>query len=346
MVRAVLGIAAGTGAAAILFRLRGVLPPFILAIAMVYILSPAVDLLERKGFRRTGAILGIYAVIAVILALVFARLLPALLGELTGLGEAVPGLARDLTGFLERVERGYARTELPEALRQAVDDTVSALEAQVQRLTRSAVDSLLGLFSGLLLAVIAPVVAFYLLRDLEHIKSAVNRALPRESKGQWWAFLDELDAVLGGFIRGQVTIAVIVGALSTLALVLLGVRFAVILGLTAGVFELVPYFGPVLGAMPAVALALLESPVLALKVILAFVLIQQVESVVLAPKIMGDRVGLHPLAVIVAVLAGGQLFGFLGIILAVPGAATVKVVARSLWRLAARAKQGGSQGGV
>jgi len=340
----VLGIAAGVGAAAILIRFKGILPPFILAIVMVYILSPLVDLLERRGFGRTGAILSIYAVIVAILALVLARLLPALLGELTGLGEAVPGLARDLSAFLERVERGYARTELPEALRQAVDDTVSALETHVQRLTRSAVDSLLGVFSGLLLALIAPVVAFYLLRDLEHIKDAIYRALPRESKGEWWALLDDLDTVLSGFIRGQVIIAVIVGAASAIALALLGVRFAVILGVTAGIFELVPYFGPFLGAVPAVALALLESPVLALKVVVAFVLIQQVESAVLAPKIMGDRVGLHPLAVIVAVLAGGQLFGFLGIILAVPGAATVKVVAKSLWKLVARARQGGSQG--
>ena len=165
-----------------------------------------------------------------------------------------------------------------------------------------------------------------LLLDLKTIKACVYRVFPRDSKSEWWDLMDSLDAVLNGFVRGQVIIAVLVGLMSALALTILGVRFALILGLIAGVFELVPYFGPVLGALPAVSLALLESPLLALKVTVAFIVIQQVESAILSPKIMGDRVGLHPVAVILAVLVGGHLFGFWGIVLAVPGAALAKVL--------------------
>jgi len=136
-----------------------------------------------------------------------------------------------------------------------------------------------------------------------------------------------VNKVVGRFVRGQLIVSVVVGGLVALGLSLLGVRYALFLGVLAGLFDIIPYFGPVLGAIPALVLAFLRDPLTALWTLLMFVAVQQLEGSVLSPKIVGEQVGLHPLTVIFSVLAGGELLGVTGMLLAVPAAATVKVTA-------------------
>jgi len=137
----------------------------------------------------------------------------------------------------------------------------------------------------------------------------------------------KVNHVVSGFLRGQLIVSCIVGILVASCLSLLGVKYAIIVGIFAGLADIIPYFGPLISAVPAVALALTVSPWTALWVVILLIAIQQFEGSVLSPKIVGDRVGLHPLTVIFAVLAGGELMGILGMLMAVPVAATVKVVA-------------------
>jgi predicted PurR-regulated permease PerM len=137
--------------------------------------------------------------------------------------------------------------------------------------------------------------------------------------------LTQINAVLSGFIRGHLLVALIVALISFLGLSILQVDFALLIGFTAGILDIVPYFGPIIGALPAVVIALLESPLKALYVIVLFFIIHQLESTIVSPKILGDRVGLHPLAVVFVLLAGGQLAGIVGVLLAVPVTAGFKI---------------------
>ena len=138
----------------------------------------------------------------------------------------------------------------------------------------------------------------------------------------------EMDNSLGSFIRGQLLISAIVGILIAVGLSIMGVDFALIIGLIAGIFNIVPYFGPIIGAVPAVVFALLKSPLTAVYVVLLFAVVNQVESSIISPNILGEHVGLHPVTVIFSIISGGYLFGILGVILAVPVTSIVKVTLR------------------
>jgi predicted PurR-regulated permease PerM len=138
----------------------------------------------------------------------------------------------------------------------------------------------------------------------------------------------EMDNSLGSFIRGQLLISAIVRILIAVGLSIMGVDFALIIGLIAGIFNIVPYFGPIIGAVPAVVFALLKSPLTAVYVVLLFAVVNQVESSIISPNILGEHVGLHPVTVIFSIISGGYLFGILGVILAVPVTSIVKVTLR------------------
>jgi predicted PurR-regulated permease PerM len=173
---------------------------------------------------------------------------------------------------------------------------------------------------------LAPILAFYMLRDIDHVKERFVRSLPARYRQDILALLRALDRVLAGFVRGQMLLALLVGSLAATATALLGFRYPILLGIWAGLTEFIPYVGPVLGAIPAVLAGLSVSPLLALETVLAFAIIQQLENAVLSPRIMGHSVGLHPLVVLFAVLASGYLVGGWGLILALPVTGLLRVL--------------------
>ncbi|MCL4370406.1 MAG: AI-2E family transporter, partial [Chloroflexi bacterium] len=158
------------------------------------------------------------------------------------------------------------------------------------------------------------------------LQTVVAAALPRAVRSRFRGLVRDLDAVLSGFVRGQLLVASSVGLMAGVATWLLGLRYAVVIGVLAGVADVIPYFGPVIGALPAVLLGLAVSPWRALQVTLAFVIIQQLENAVVGPLLIGDQVRLHPLVVIFAVLVGGTLAGVWGMLLAVPAVGMTRVL--------------------
>jgi len=320
----------------LVFAIRAVLTPFLFALVITYLFAPLIEFLESRGLGRLLAILAVYAVFGAVVALVVVFLVPNLLAELNRFAESVPELIRRVEAFGERLERSFTRTPLPDSVRAVVNDTIRDLEQTLLNLARAAVQGTVSLFSGLLSLILAPILAFYLLRDLPAFKDKLTALVPKESRAEVLAVAVEVDRALAGFIRGQLILALVVGVLTALGLQLLGVRFALILGMVAGFFNIIPYFGPIVGAIPAVALALLKDPLLALWVVLMFFGIQQLENLVLSPKILGERVGLHPLAVIFSVLAGAQLGGVVGMFLAVPVMAVARVL---IWYLIRKVRQ-------
>jgi predicted PurR-regulated permease PerM len=304
---------------------RAAILPFVLAVVVAFILEPGVRFLEARGLPRLAAIILVYLAVAGVTAFSLFQLIPLLIEQLTLLAASLPAITAQVQTVLSEAQVRYLEAGLPDEVRQVVDRSIAEAEGALLAFIQSALTRLLDVFSGFLVLLLAPFLAFYLLKDKEAIREWVISVLPVAGRAETLRLLGEMNWVLSGFIRGQLVVAAIVGVLVGVATHLLGLRFSVILGVVAGVTNIIPYFGPIIGGLPAVLLALLRSPLLALKTALAIFLIQQLESLVISPRIVGGNVGLHPLVVIFSVLAGAQLYGFVGIIVAVPVVAVGKV---------------------
>ncbi len=309
-----------------LVRVRVILFPFFLAVVIAYLLHPLVDWLERRRIRRVLAIMLIYLTLFGLLAVIMIFLVPLLVTQLMRLAESLPDYKAQIQAFIQSLQVNYSDIAIPESIRVIIDERLVLLEGQLLYLIRVSIENIFGLFSNLVNFIIAPVFAFYFLKDIDRIRRGFLSLIPASHKKDALALLGDIDRVIGGFIRGQLTVCVITGVLTGVGMRILGMRFPVLLGMIAGLTEIVPYFGPFLGAVPALMLALLRSPALALYVAATFALIQQVESTVIAPRIVSGHVGLHPLVVVFALLVGQELYGILGLLLAVPIAASLRVL--------------------
>lgn len=326
-------VLAGLAAAGLyfLYLIRGIFLSLALAVLLVYLLSPIVVAVEKKGTPRVWAIAVVYLALTILVISLILFGMPYVLVQMDNLINALPGYTREAQRLVESLQAGYVRAGIPEGLRNVIDQRIITIEEYLIWLANGVVEGVLGLAGYLFNVLLAPVLAFYLLRDVEMVKEKLIRLVPLPIRDDALHLGREIDRVLNNFVRGYLLVGVIVGALTATALTLLGLEFAVMLGVFAGLMEFIPYFGPFIGAVPAVVLAAMQSKWLALKVVIAFVIIQQLESIVISPKILGTRVGLHPVLVILALLAGGQLYGLVGILLAVPVAAVLRVVAEFAW---------------
>ncbi len=325
--------AAALLAAWFLWQVRGGLYPFVIAFLLAYILNPAVDWLVARGLKRAWAIALLYLALFSIVIVGGSRLIPLLVRELESFGRELPLMTAKGEELLYAIQWQYQHSALPPSLRVSIDEGLVSLQAAAQGLIATVVAAILGLLSHIIGLVISPVLAFYLLHDWHELSEAALGLLPARWRQEAVLVGRDVDKVLAGVIRGQLTVAVIVGLLVSVGLELLGVRFALIIGILAGLLDIIPYFGAFIGAAPAVTVALLESPLLALKVALLFLVIHQTEGTIIGPKIIGENADLHPLTVIFCLFVGEELAGLAGMLLGVPVAGVAKVLCRHLLRL-------------
>lgn len=332
-VRIAVLIAAAIAAAGFLWWVRSSLYPFGIAFLIAYLLNPAVCYLERRNLSRLWAIMIIYICLLSVLILSASYFVPVLIRELEVFAREIPTLILHGNHLIQSAQSQYQNTALPYSLRLAVDNGLAQIELLLQGTVTGIVDTLLKLVSHGIGLVISPVLAFYILYDSHEIKRKFYLALPGNWRSGVRLFLKDINKVLNGVIRGQITIAVIVGILVSIGLTLLNVRFALLIGILAGALDIIPYFGAFIGATPAIAIALLDSPLLAGKVALLFFVIHQLEGSVIGPRILGEQVGLHPITVIFYLLVGGEVGGLAGLLLGVPLAAVGKVILRHVLKL-------------
>ena len=318
-------------AAYFLYLIRGLFLPFILAIVLVYLLNPVVDRMESRGTSRVAAILILYLGVVIIVTSVLMYGIPRMINQLESLGQAIPAYTDQVEGMVQSIQQRFADSTLPPGLQQILNERIRWGEAKLMEIARKAADLLLALVGNLINFALAPVLAFYIMKDLQPIKERGASLVPPRCYNDVCRLAKEIDHVIACFVRGHLTVVVIVGILTGTAFALVGLEFAAMLGVIAGLAELIPYFGPLIGAVPAVALALLESKWLALKVIVVVFIIQQLEGSVISPRILGNSMGLHPLTIIVALLAGGHLFGIAGMLLAVPLVAVARIGIGFVW---------------
>jgi predicted PurR-regulated permease PerM len=324
---------AGIGLGLVMWLLGPVLAPFAAGALLAYLGDPLADRLEALRVPRTAAVALVFAGLFLVLTLVALLILPLLERQIAALANKLPEylrwaqehalpLLRDVLGMEESLDLQALGTALKEHWEQA-GGFVAALVGSV---TRSS-GVLVGWVANILLI---PVVTFYLLRDWDLLVATIRHLLPRRIEPVVSELATESDEVLGAFLRGQLLVMLGQGVIYSIGLWLVGLDFALLIGMFAGLVSFVPYLGAIVGVLTAGLAAYFQFQELwqLLPVFLVFGVGQLVEGMLLTPWLVGDRIGLHPVAVIFAVLAGGQLFGFLGVLVALPVAAVVMVLLR------------------
>ena len=336
---------------AALFLLRGVLLPFVAGMAVAYLLDPICDRLEGWGLSRTLATTGVTVAFLILALAAFLLLVPVLAGQVVSLFERLPDYVETLRGQFAQL-LAVIETRVDPAMLEQVEGALAGsaerLVSWVTRLLGQAISGGVALANLIALLVITPVVAFYLLRDWDRIIARIDSWLPRRHAETIREQARAVDATLAGFLRGQGTVCLILAVYYGLGLSLAGLDFGLVIGLVAGLLSFVPYVGAIIGLLLSVGLALVQFDAwLPIAIVAAvFILGQVVEGNFLTPKLVGESVGLHPVWIIFALLAGGTLFGFVGVLLAIPAAAVVGVGVRfGLGRYLASAYFHGPGGG-
>ncbi len=317
----------------LLWVLRGVLVPFVAAMAVAYFLDPAADKLEDWGCSRMWATTIITVIFFLLLIAVFMLVVPVLARQLFEFSKNLPGYLEGfqtwITGLVQQVEarvpsEGFAR------IRDAISEYGGQAIQWLGTLLGGIWSGGMALANVLSLLFITPVVCFYLLRDWDKMTAKINGWLPREHADTIREQFREIDRTLAGFVRGQGLVCLSLGLYYAIGLTLAGLQFGLIVGLIAGILSFIPYVGSLFALVAAAGLAAAQhGDLLSVGIVVGIVLIGQfVEGNFLSPKLVGDRVKLHAVWIIFALLAGGTLLGFTGILLAVPVAAVIGVLSR------------------
>ena len=313
----------------LVWALGAVLLPFLVGGALAYFLDPVADKLQKLGLSRVAATSVILLSAVLVIVLLVLSVIPELVKQLTALINAAPDIARGLQTVL--VERFPQLSDETSTIRQTLAEIGSAIQARGGALAQGLLSSALGLISALVFLLVVPVVTFYLLMDWDRMIARVDSLLPRDQAPVVRKLAREINAVLAAFVRGQLSVCLALGTFYSAALMLAGLQFGLIVGAIAGAITFIPYIGSLVGGALAIGLALYQfwGDWLSIGIIAAiFALGQFLEGNVLTPKLVGKSVGLHPVWLLFALSAFGSVFGFVGLLIAVPVAASLGVLTR------------------
>ena len=324
-------VAAGIG----VYVFSGVLLPFVAGLAVAYFLDPAADRLQRMGLSRLWATVFILAVFLLLFVLALLIILPVLATSLADFLSKAPGYAQKLQALL--AERGrplLERFNVPmdlSALQGSIGEVLSKGSAWITEIVKSVWSGSQTLVGIVSLLVVTPVVAFYLLVDWDTMIETIDSWVPPRHRDTVRMLAGEINAAISGFIRGQALVCLLLGAWYAFGLSLVGLNFGFLIGLIAGFLSFIPYVGSLTGLVLSAGVAVVQfwpDWTMIAVVLSIFFSGQFIEGNILSPKLVGEAVGLHPVWLMFALFAFGSLFGFVGLLLAVPLAATVGVLAR------------------
>ncbi|WP_434288082.1 AI-2E family transporter [Celeribacter sp. SCSIO 80788] len=314
---------------ALLWLMGDVILPFVLSMAVAYMLDPVADRLETWGLSRIAATIVITLVAAILFVLMALLVIPTLVKQATDLVNSAPDLINNLQTFL--TEKFPVLLDENSQLRQTLMQIGETIQSKGGALLSGALASAMSLFNVVMLLVLVPVITFYLLMDWDRMVAEVDKLLPRDHAPVIRRLAADIDRTLASFIRGQGTVCLILGTFYAAGLMLVGLKFGLVAGALAGALTFIPYVGAIVGGLLSIGLALFQfwgewQWIIAVAAI--FAVGQFVEGNILTPNLVGSSVGLHPVWLIFALSAFGTLFGFVGMLVAVPVAAALGVVAR------------------
>lgn len=302
----------------------------IISVIVAYLINPLAMKLEDLGLKRSYAILIVYLIVILFFAIIVVFLWPMLVEQLKNLVQSIPQIVRYINELGEKI--GDKFTDYPAANDFITNGTKSILKS-LNKVQDNLIfelsnigEKVSGLASGLIRIVLIPVFTFYFIMFKEKYFVWFKNQVPPNKYKSTTSLFKEIDRVNSQFVRGRLIMAVAVGVMTTIFLLIMGIDYALIIGIITCIADIIPYIGPALGFVPAVVLALVDNPIKAVIVAVAFVLIQWVENNILAPKILGTTIGLNPLLILTSLILGAGMFGVPGMIFAVPVVATLKVV--------------------
>jgi len=292
-----------------------------IALILASALDPFVDWLKTFKIPRGMGIILVYLILLVVISSAIILIIPPIATE-------VKLIANDFPAYYEKVVNGLNYFTLNRTDLQVVDQIQGGLNSATASLTKAAsgaFNTLLDVFGGIVSFFLVLVITFYFTVEEEGLKRFLKSMTPEQYQPYALQLMTRIQRRLGYWLRGQLILSLIIFVLTFIGLTVLGVEYALLLALIAGIFEIIPYLGPFLGAVPAVFLAFAQSPIKALFVLILFIVIQQIENNIIVPKVMSKSVGINPLLVIIVLLVGGKMGGAMGMILAVPVATAISV---------------------
>ncbi len=330
-------IGALIGLALILYRFSAIIPPLVITAMLAYLLNPPVEFIcAHTRLSRTWAVIIVYLLLLIILSLGPAIFIPTLIQQVKEIDVNFQNIADAIQHFFAEpvIFMGYSID-----LRAAYQEVSGTLQGVLSTAATHTVSILVDLASIVLWLIFIVVVSFYMLKDADRLTKTFEGFVPPSYQLEFRRLRSEVGGIWNAFLRGQLILSAVVGAVITVVLAILGVRNALVLGLLAAVLEVIPNVGPTLAAVPAVLIAYFQGSLhlpltngwFALLVIAAYLVIQQVENNYLVPRIIGRSLNLHPLVVIIGAIAGGIFAGMLGILLAAPTLATLRVLAHYVY---------------
>jgi predicted PurR-regulated permease PerM len=318
----------------LLWLFNAVLLPFLVGIAIAYFLEPPVSALEKRGISRGIGSFGVLTMFFLLVGSIFLLIWPMLSEQITTLINSIPDYAEQLRShYLPSVQKWLSRftaqdvAELRTTATQSTGEAVSFVGATVKGILSRSV----AIIDAIGLSILTPITAFYVLRDWKKMTKVIDDMIPRAHYKVITKQLDEIDQTLSGFMRGQALVALFLGAFYAVGLALNGLQYGATIGIIAGVLSMIPYVGSFFGVITSTILASVQFSgdlVHIGLVLLVFIIGNAIETYYLTPKLVGSRVGLHPVWILFALIAAIKLIGFTGALIAVPAAAVIGVLAR------------------
>ena len=303
--------------------LKAVFAPFIIAMIISYVLNPVVTLLAGRRVPRSVAVLIIYAVFAAAVAVILLNAIPMIIEQVEQLNRHAPELTMRARNLMDQVSN---HSFLPESVRNAIDRSLVELERRIAESALAFMNNIGSMLNAVFVAFIIPFLAFYILKDLDAFERAIINFVPRSRRQGVIRLFKDIDEALGNYIRGQFIVCAIVGLLAYIGYWLIGLPYPLLLATFVAVTNVIPYLGPFIGAAPALLVASTVSLKMVLFTALVNTFCQIVEGNVISPQVVGRSLHMHPLTIIFALLAGGEIAGLIGMILAVPAFAAAKVI--------------------
>ena len=312
-----------------------VMLPVILSGLLFYLLNPLVDLMEKYKINRVLAISIIFIIIAILLIIGLAVAIPNLQRQVVIFAQNVPSYLEDA----DRVINDLVTKRLPDDFRPQLEQVLANFSTQAtawaSNISSKAVNWVSALISGtsqvIVALIIMPFMLFYLLRDGKGLRDYITQFLPNKLREPVGKVLSDVNQQLANYVRGQIKVAVIVAIMFIIFFKIIGLRYAVALGVTAGILNLVPYLGSFLAMIPALVLGLIAGPVMLLKVIIVFIVEQTIEGRFVSPLILGSQLNIHPITILFVLLTSGSMFGIWGVLLGIPIYASAKVVISAIF---------------
>jgi len=311
----------------VLSKLKWLFIYFSFALMLAYFFDPLYRYLIHKKVPKVLAIIVVFGIIIALLILTIVFLIPSVINQLNVLYKEIPNFIENYQNLILSIKPQLSKFINPADVEILLKENLSELQKGILGFSQTIIIYLSNIVSSITFGiVIVPLILFYLMRDMVIFKENLYIFVSKENKKEFKEVLEEIDHIVSGFIRGRIIVCFIIGILIGIGLYFLNLKFALIIGVVSGIFNFIPYLGPIVGVVLALIFALGQPWWILLMIVVLFILVNQLEAIFLNPNILGKGLGLHPLTVILSMLICGQLLGILGVLVAVPLAAILKVL--------------------